>query len=294
MSDNMGHNEPESNRETGHGKVPVVASSDAAPIAYKGVPVMTTGRLAAAYETDEKVLQNNYSRNQVRFKEGVHLFKIVGKELRDLKTDPLWEGQFDKRAPALILWTERGARRHAKILDNDIAWSVFEELEDTYFAVKEERAISAKPAPRIAVAPVFKDFFSIGRLIGMDRNQAALGASRATRHLTGIDPLEMLGAQQLVAPQQEDDLSPTDIGVKLGGKSGIAVNNLLAQNGFQTGWRDSKNRPHWEPTDKGKPFAVWKDTAKKHSDGTPVRQLRWSAGIIRALETEIGNAKAVG
>lgn len=35
----------------------------------------------------------------------------------------------------LMLWTERGAARHAKMLDTDQAWEVFEKLEDCYFAV---------------------------------------------------------------------------------------------------------------------------------------------------------------
>ncbi|MCJ8793617.1 ORF6N domain-containing protein, partial [Acinetobacter baumannii] len=38
---------------------------------------------------------------------------------------------------SLILWTERGAARHAKMLDTDQAWEVFEQLEDCYFVRKE-------------------------------------------------------------------------------------------------------------------------------------------------------------
>ncbi|MDR8143073.1 hypothetical protein XC08_22250, partial [Acinetobacter baumannii] len=33
--------------------------------------------------------------------------------------------------------TERGAARHAKMLDTDQAWEVFEQLEDCYFVRKE-------------------------------------------------------------------------------------------------------------------------------------------------------------
>ncbi|EPW0481128.1 ORF6N domain-containing protein, partial [Escherichia coli] len=35
-----------------------------------------------------------------------------------------------------ILWTERGAARHAKMLETDRAWEVFEKLEDCYFSQK--------------------------------------------------------------------------------------------------------------------------------------------------------------
>lgn len=38
-----------------------------------------------------------------------------------------------KFASVLFLWTERGVARHAKILDTDEAWEVYELLEETYF-----------------------------------------------------------------------------------------------------------------------------------------------------------------
>ncbi len=38
------------------------------------------------------------------------------------------------KARSLILWTERGAARHAKMLETDQAWEVFEKLEDCYFS----------------------------------------------------------------------------------------------------------------------------------------------------------------
>ena len=37
------------------------------------------------------------------------------------------------------MWTDKGLLRHAKILNNDKAWEVYEELEDTYFKVKESQ-----------------------------------------------------------------------------------------------------------------------------------------------------------
>ncbi|GKX40026.1 hypothetical protein SOASR014_37650 [Pectobacterium carotovorum subsp. carotovorum] len=41
----------------------------------------------------------------------------------------------------LILWTERGAARHAKMLETDQAWEVFERLEEFYFSKKESSVI---------------------------------------------------------------------------------------------------------------------------------------------------------
>ncbi|EOL0007810.1 P22AR C-terminal domain-containing protein, partial [Escherichia coli] len=42
--------------------------------------------------------------------------------------------QISPKTRSLILWTERGAARHAKMLETDRAWEVFEKLEDCYFS----------------------------------------------------------------------------------------------------------------------------------------------------------------
>ena len=56
------------------------------------------------------------------------------REFKNLVTDSY---PVDKRTPQLYLWTERGANRHCKILDTDKAWEQFDNLEETYFKVKE-------------------------------------------------------------------------------------------------------------------------------------------------------------
>ena len=43
-----------------------------------------------------------------------------------------------KGTSQLYLWTERGANRHCKILDTDKAWEQFDNLEETYFKVKQK------------------------------------------------------------------------------------------------------------------------------------------------------------
>lgn len=106
-------------------------------INFNSIPVVTTEMLADFYQTDAKHIQNNYLRNSARFIEGKHFFKLVGDQLKQFKNLPSLRGLVNKRAPHLTLWTERGAARHAKMLDTDQAWEVFEQLEDCYFVRKE-------------------------------------------------------------------------------------------------------------------------------------------------------------
>ncbi|WP_426576671.1 ORF6N domain-containing protein [Xenorhabdus stockiae] len=107
------------------------------PIMHNSVPVITTELLADVYETDINNIQQNFKRNKDRFTEGKHYFKLTGLILREFKNRLTNCQSVNKHARNLILWTERGAARHAKMLDTDKAWDVFGKLEDFYFNLKE-------------------------------------------------------------------------------------------------------------------------------------------------------------
>ncbi|MEX0437385.1 ORF6N domain-containing protein [Providencia rettgeri] len=114
-------------------------------IAHSGAPVITTDMLADVYGTEVINIQVNHSRNKNRFIEGKHFYKLTGSILKEFKnwltkSKLVYKGSeiISKHAKSIILWTERGAARHAKMLDTDNAWDVFEALEDFYFAKKED------------------------------------------------------------------------------------------------------------------------------------------------------------
>ncbi|MCW7764328.1 ORF6N domain-containing protein [Photorhabdus luminescens] len=107
-------------------------------ITYQDKRVITTELLAKGYGTNTKHIQQNFTRNEDRFTEGKHYFHLEGEELKAFKNLPSLRGVVDKRAPRLVLWTERGASRHAKMLETDQAWDYYEILEETYFRVRSE------------------------------------------------------------------------------------------------------------------------------------------------------------
>ncbi|EFQ6725951.1 ORF6N domain-containing protein [Salmonella enterica] len=106
------------------------------PITHNQIPVITTELLAHLYGTKIKNISDNFLNNTTRFVVGKHYFKIEKNELREFKNRPETIGLVGKNARSLILWTERGAARHAKMLETDQAWEVFEKLEDCYFSQK--------------------------------------------------------------------------------------------------------------------------------------------------------------
>ncbi|ABS41801.1 ORF6C domain-containing protein [Clostridium botulinum] len=105
------------------------------PVEIKGQRVLTTEQLGEVYEVDEVRIRQGFSRNQDKFQEGKHYFKLQGEELKQFKREYLKDTSL--KLNSLMLWTERGANRHCKILDTDKAWEQFDNLEETYFRVKE-------------------------------------------------------------------------------------------------------------------------------------------------------------
>lgn len=114
---------------------PSAVSAETLPLmSYASQPVITTDLLARLYGTQADNIKKNFSRNLGRFVEGKHYFRLEGDSLRQFKGMVTESHHADFRfAARLILWTERGAARHAKMLDTDQAWDVFEKLEDCYF-----------------------------------------------------------------------------------------------------------------------------------------------------------------
>ncbi|EAP0829493.1 ORF6N domain-containing protein [Salmonella enterica] len=116
-----------------------ITAETLSPITHNQIPVITTELLAQLYGTETNNIKVNFSRNSDRFVCGKHYFKIEGDELRAMKHEVTQSNsvKIARNVRSLILWTERGAARHAKMLETDQAWEVFEKLEDCYFIQKQ-------------------------------------------------------------------------------------------------------------------------------------------------------------
>ena len=119
---------------------------------------------------------------------------------------------------------------------------------------------------------------------GITGNQLALALDKGVRTDTGTSLIGWSGLQ-LEAPIQEQLATPTQLG-KLVGIGARKVNVLLADLGYQT-----KTANGWEPTKAGLDVGdTLLDVNKAHSNGTPIRQLKWQFSLVdelkQALEEE--------
>lgn len=105
------------------------------PVEWNSELVLTTAQLAEFYGTTANSLRVNFfnAQKRDRFIEGKHFFLVTGAALENLRVESFYL-QIPNKARGMYLWTKRGAARHAKMLNTDKAWEVFEMLEDAYFA----------------------------------------------------------------------------------------------------------------------------------------------------------------
>ncbi|AXD41493.1 ORF6N domain-containing protein [Salmonella enterica] len=148
-----------------------VAACDLQIIEYRGQRVVTNEQLAAGYGTDVANIKKNYSRNGDRFVEGKHFFKVTGEELANLRVT-FSHLQISSKTRSLMLWTERGAANHAKMLETDQAWSYHEDLVEFYFTQRD--AIRAPVQRELSTMEILQ--------IAMASEQARLAAEERAKH----------------------------------------------------------------------------------------------------------------
>lgn len=140
-------------------------------IEYNNIRVLTTKQLAEAYGTDGKTISKNFNRNRDRYAEGKHYIRLSGAE----KVDFINRRQFgdgSNKAKYLYLWTEKGTFLHAKSLNTDKAWEVYERLMDFYFDKKDETsrqqivaASTTFPLQATVPAPLRPDWYAKNEIL---------------------------------------------------------------------------------------------------------------------------------
>lgn len=173
-----------------------------------------------------------------------------------------------------------------------------------YFVMMRSRSDKAKPfrqwvvnevlpsirktgryeAPKVTPATIqLKELVEVTKIVlepaGIKGNQLTLALDKVVKKKTGESALTLAGVQ-LEAPQQEHLANPTQLGRQIG-SSAIKINRALLEAGLQY-----KNpNDEWTPTPEGLDLgATLLDVGKAHSDGTPIRQLKWPYSILDVIQ----------
>lgn len=105
---------------------------------YKDIRVLTTQQISEAYGTEDRRISENFNANKGRYAEGKHYIKLEGEELKQFLQSANSVVQNPSKVRVLYLWTEKGAFLHAKSLNTDTAWEVYDRLVDSYFKKTED------------------------------------------------------------------------------------------------------------------------------------------------------------
>ena len=123
-------------------------TNDIQVIEQQGLRVLTTAQLAECYGTNRKVISYNFNNNKNRYEEGKHYICISGDEKREF-CNRLEIHDGSEKAANLYLWTERGALLHAKSLNTDKAWEVYDRLVETYFRAQKAQTALQNLSPQL-------------------------------------------------------------------------------------------------------------------------------------------------
>lgn len=146
--------------------------------------------------------------------------------------------------------------------------------------IQEAQAIATDKIQN--VEKVLETTIHFAEMFGLEGNQKLLSANQATYSLTGVNVMELMQIPALVAPVQEVVLTPTELGRELN-LSPQAMNSTLEAMGLQVARRDIKGNKYWELTEHGKRYGAYHDTQKRHSNGTPVQQIKWYRSVLEYL-----------
>ncbi|WP_241606618.1 ORF6N domain-containing protein [Rosenbergiella epipactidis] len=157
---------------------------------YQEQHVVTTEILPYGYGKTAIRIQQNHIRNSKRFIEGKHYYRLTGDELKSFRLS--FSESVNKHTTSLILWTERGASHHAKMLETDQAWDFFEKLEDSYFNVREVYGV---------MLPIIHDPIQLARAWADAMEAKQLAEALTHQQAEYIEQLEELFSEGLTPVQ---------------------------------------------------------------------------------------------
>lgn len=107
---------------------------------------MTVKDIAGIHGKEVKHVNELVNRNINRFKNGIDLLDLKVVVLNDYNLEAYGFSKMQvSKSPNLYILSERGYAKLLKILEDDTAWEIYDELVDNYFSMREQVKIPNTP-----------------------------------------------------------------------------------------------------------------------------------------------------
>ena len=230
----------------------------------EGKKAMLVRDIALIHNSTIKRINELINRNRQRFRDGIDLIDLKQVVPNDLFSEYGFTKAQWGNANHIYLLSERGYAKLLKIMDDDKAWDIYDELVDNYFnmrvAIKENKpAIVNQERLKI-----MKDNSATRRANMLYKIAMATDSNSSKQQLLARAAKEITG-EMVIPVMEEKEYSATDIAKKLGTTATMVgrTANRLGLKADQPGqneygrWTNSKSRysdkevPQWLYTEKG-------------------------------------------
>lgn len=230
----------------------------------KGKKAMLVRDIALIHNSTIKRINELINRNRQRFRDGIDLIDLKQVVPNDLFSEYGFTKAQWGNANHIYLLSERGYAKLLKIMDDDKAWDIYDELVDNYFnmrvAIKENKP-SLVTQERLAI---MKDNSATRRANMLYKIAMATDSNSSKQQLLARAAKEITG-EMTIPIMKEKEYSATDIAKRLGTTATMVgrTANRLGLKADQPGqneygrWTNSKSRysdkevPQWLYTEAG-------------------------------------------
>ena len=230
----------------------------------EGKKAMLVRDIALVHNRPTYKISELINRNRKRFKDGIDILDLKSVILPKDKEKYGFNQNAWNRSNHLYLLSERGYAKLLKIMDDDKAWDIYDELVDNYFnmrvAIKENKP-SLVTQERLAI---MKDNSATRRANMLYKIAMATDSNSSKQQLLARAAKEITG-EMTIPIMKEKEYSATDIAKRLGTTATMVgrTANRLGLKADQPGqneygrWTNSKSRysdkevPQWLYTEAG-------------------------------------------
>lgn len=199
-----------------------IGGTDITRVTYKGEQVVTFVMIDKVHKRPEGTAKDRFNSNRQRFVEGDDFVLATAAQKYEFHTFGI-----DVPNRGLTLITRRGYLKIVKSLNDDLAWQVFDEMIERYFAM-ENRAVAPVQVPTTAEA-----FYHAFRMIA-DAEKRQAEQQRAIAALEDkVDRVEK--AQTVMSKRPANAEGITHIRTRIGrmfGLSGAVIDEVMRQSPY--------------------------------------------------------------